>query len=118
MAKQFEFADFIAEFRVDFVYMPPPAGRYIQGRWVEDIPAEPETLAGIILPLSEDDFKRADNGVYTSMDRKVYTTVKLTEGGKIVYKGITYTVDREKDYSDYADVFIYMAKGDGPIDRK
>lgn len=118
MSKQFEFADFIDEFRVDFVYIPPPVGSYIAGRWVEDIAIDPETIGGIILPLSEDDFRKSDNGVYTDKDRKVYTTKRLAIGGKVIYKEITYTVDREKDYSDYADVYIYMAKGAGAIDRQ
>lgn len=112
MAKQFEFADFVQEFYVPFdvITQAPPAlqpnGQYSKG-------GETRTPSGgIVLPLSEDELRRQDNGGYTSKDRKVYTTEELPIGAVIEREsGERFTIERAKDYSDYADVFIYYARG-------
>jgi hypothetical protein len=109
--KQFQFADFVEEFFVPFDVIavgPPtlqPNGRYNAG-------TETRTAGGgIVLPLNEDELRRQDNGAYTSRDRKIYVTDPLSEGAAIEYAGIRYKVERTKDYSAYADVYIYMARG-------
>lgn len=113
MSKQFEFADFVDEFRVSFEVITEAAGQYAtNGQWIDGA----ETRAqhdGIILPLSEDELRRADNGQYTERDRKVYTTRELQNGAVIEYKEKRFTINRAKDYSDYSDIFIYYAKGAG-----
>lgn len=111
MAKHFEFADFVDEFAVDFVTLEPTPGYHNDaGTWV---PGEKirKAKSGIILPLSNDDFKREANGTYTSQDRKIYVVDPMAMGTVIEYKGETFTVDGSKPYEDYADVYIYFAKG-------
>lgn len=109
--KHFEFADFVEEFRVDFIVIDETPGDYNDaGTWVEGIPT-PRDMYGIILPLSTDDMRFEANGSYTAMDRKIYTTTPLIIGQKIEYKGQAFTIDQDKPYSDYADVYIYFAKG-------
>lgn len=108
--KQFEFADFIEEFKVTFTAYQETGGYYNDaGDWVEGglIPAQ---MTGIILPLNEDDLKYVEQGTYSVKDRKLYTTQPLQLGQEIEYKGTKYTVQNFKDYSDYADVYIYYAR--------
>ena len=112
MAKQFEFADFIEEFKVTFTAYDEQPGQYDNnGKWIPGGALAPISMDGIILPLSSDELRHEANGVYTVKDRKVYTTVPLKMGQKIEYAGDSYTIDTEKNYTAYADVFIYYAKG-------
>lgn len=114
MVKQFLFADFINEFKTEFLLHEKQevSGYYNDdGDWVppktKDVPTK---KYGIILPLSEDDLKYAENGVYTTKEKKLYTTFPVEEGSKITYKNDDYTVQSFKDYSDYADVYIYIMR--------
>lgn len=109
--KHFQFADFVDEFRVDFVAFDKVDGHYNnEGKWIDGAETT-RSMGGIILPLSNDDLKHEVNGTYTVKDRKVYTTESLSIGQRLEYKTQSYSIDREKPYSDYADVYIYFAKG-------
>ncbi|HDR7980261.1 TPA: hypothetical protein QC443_002538 [Bacillus cereus] len=68
-------------------------------------------MIGIILPLTTDELQKEANGTYTRKDRKIYTLAPLKIGQKIEYKKQRYTIDANKDYEDYADVYMYYAKG-------
>ena len=67
-------------------------------------------MEGIILPLTENDLKYSEAGTYSVKDKKIYTTQPLELGQVIEYKGDKYTIQSFKDYSDYADVYIYLAR--------
>lgn len=115
MAKAFEFADFVEEFKVEFTLhkqMPGYEDTANGNKWipggVDDVPS-----GGIVLPLGEDDLKNDVNGTYTEKDRKIYTTEPLKIGDSITYDGQRFKIHQEKDYKAYADVFIYFAKGEG-----
>lgn len=113
MNKAFEFADFVEEFFVPFTVFNEIPGRYNEvGKWIPGSKTARET-GGIVLPLSNDELKYEANGVYTSLDRKIYTTEPLVKGEKLVYNGQSFTVDANKDYEAYADVYMYFAKGVG-----
>lgn len=113
MEKHFQFADFIEEFKVEFTALVEQEGRYDEkGKWIPG-GTVPEIMKGIILPLTRDELQYESNGTYTSKDRKLYTLEPLKEGQKIEYKGQKYTIDTSKPYEDYADVYIYFAKGVG-----
>ncbi|MFS0878020.1 hypothetical protein [Solibacillus isronensis] len=114
MSKQFEFSDFVDEFRVKFELpesVIAPGYYDDDGEWVP-----PNTAAklvekeGIILPLVENEEKYAENGVYTTKGKKLYTIFPIEEGTIIQYNGDSYTVQAFKDYSEYADVFIYLMR--------
>lgn len=114
MSKQFEFADFVDEFNVTF-YMPEstitPGYHDDDGEWVPAKTTETNVAkTGIVLPLSEDDLKYAENGVYTTKEKKLYVTFPIAEGTLITYKNDVYTVQAFKDYSEYADVYIYLMR--------
>jgi hypothetical protein len=112
MNKQFEFSDFVEEFRVGFTVFEKQLGHYDDaGKWIAGGDLAPVTMQGIILPLSNDELKHEANGRYTEKDRKIYTTKPLKRGQKLEYNGDQYTIDSNKDYTAYADVYIYFAKG-------
>jgi hypothetical protein len=108
--KAFEFADFVNEFKVSFTAYVESEGHWNDaGDWVEG-GETPVSMVGILLPLTENDLQYAENGTYSVKDKKIYTTEQLELGQKVEYKGSSYTVQNFKDYSDYADVYIYFAR--------
>ena len=115
--KQFEFADFVEEFKVSFIVFDEIINGYYndEGKWINPGAETPRTMEGIILPLTNDELQHENNGVYTTKDRKIYVTSPLKIGQRIDYKNQLYTIDSEKDYSDYVDVYIYFAKGVGSV---
>lgn len=92
----------------------PSSGLYEEvegGGWVP--------TKGIILPLTRDELRRSENGMYTVHDRKILLEQPeepLKHGQKIRYKGNVYVIDGEQDYSDYAGVWIYFAQREGDVD--
>jgi hypothetical protein len=110
MSKQFEFADFVDEFKVNFTAYQTTEGHWNDsGDWVEggetQIP-----MVGIMLPLTQNDLRYAENGTFSVKDKKIYTTEELLLGQKVEYEGDVYTIQNFKDYSAYADVYIYYAR--------
>jgi hypothetical protein len=109
--KPFEFADLIDEFKVPFTYYPGESeGYWHKGKFIEKGGSTPVQLYGVFLPLSEDDLQYAEAGTYSVKDKKLYTTVPLKLNSKIEYKGDLYTIQNFKDYSDYSDTYIYLAR--------
>jgi len=112
--KQFEFADLIDEFPVQFTVSEPNGSTvYAPNGKKTDAYGPPRTMTGIILPLRYYEVKYMPNGTYTERDRKLYTKQPIKEKSRLEYNGHVYTVQAFKDYSAYADVFIYLAKGAG-----
>ena len=110
MSKQFQFADFVDEFYVPFKYFTKTEGTYDEsGDWHKGEETA-EERGGIVLPLSEDDLRFVESGSYNEKNKKIYTTKPLAQNAMIEYKGEKYTVTTFKDYTDYADVFIYYAR--------
>lgn len=115
MPEKMIFAPMVMENGVPFtVYQQPvdTEGYFTAGDWVQPEPV-PVSSFGVILPFSSDDLRYTEAGTYSTKDRKLFTVDPLEVGQKIEYKGISYTVGQFKDYSDYADVFIYVARWAG-----
>jgi len=111
MSKPFEFADFVDEFKVSFI----ASYQQSEGQWNDEgdyVPGStiPVYMDGILLPLTQNDLKYSEAGTYSTQDKKMYTQEQLEIGQTITYKHITYTIQSFKDYSDYADVYIYLAR--------
>jgi len=111
MDKPFLFSDFIDEFKVTFV----AANEQTEGHYDDNgdyIPGAniPVLMDGILLPLTENDLKYSEAGTYSTQDKKIYTLEPLEIGQTINYKGVDYTIQSFKDYSDYADVYVYYAR--------
>lgn len=110
MSKQFEFADFVEEFKVPFEAYVTTEGHWEDnGDWVPGGESK-VPMVGIILPLTQDDLRYEENGTFSVKDKKIYTTEELAIGQKLEYKDDVYTIQNFKDYSDYADVYIYFAR--------
>lgn len=110
MSKQFEFADFIEEFQVEFTAYNPSGGGWSRDTMdYEKKTIIPKKMVGILLPLSENDLKYAPQGTYSEKSKKLYVLEPLELNQEIEYKLDRYVIQSFKDYSDYADVYIYYA---------
>jgi hypothetical protein len=113
--ESFEFKEMIDDYGISLIYHPPPAekGWKENGDPIEGGVADPVQIIGVLLPLSDDELRYVDKGTYTTKDRKIITTSELKFGQTVDHKGISYTVQNEKDYTDYSDVYIYYARWAG-----
>lgn len=119
MPEKMIFAPMVLENGQSFTAFQKPEGangHYEAGEWVGVQPIAVPSF-GVILPFSSDDLRYTEAGTYSTKDRKLFTIDPLEIGQKIEYKGIPYTVQQFKDYSDYADVFIYVARWAGNADN-
>lgn len=116
MPEKLIFKPMIDERGMPFVAYEQTKGQYVAGDWVpgDETPVE---RFGVLLPFSDDDLRYSESGTYSVKDRKLFTAQELKMGQKIEYKGISYTVQNFKDLSDYADVFIYVARWAGNENR-
>lgn len=113
MTKHFEFADFVEEFKVKFtLYEQTPGAYNDNGKWIEGTET-PREVEGIILPASPSIRRNDPNGTSEEITKNIYTVFQLKKGQKIEFEGKTLIIDTEKAYSEYADVYIYTAKGGG-----
>jgi hypothetical protein len=114
-----EFSDFVNDWRVDLlIQQPPTKDEYDdKGKLIKGVAPDPFEAVGIILPMSQDDIKKGDNGNYTERDRKVYVLAPLAKGTLVTFQGKTYEIDRELSHS-YTDVYRYYALGKGDAYKK
>jgi len=83
MPEKMSFASIILEQGVPFVAHSMSEGGYIDGEWIKGQEA-PTELTGIILPLSNDDLKYAENGTYTVKEKKLLTVDQIPEFLKVI----------------------------------
>lgn len=103
------FASVIQSQGVPFIAHLKGQGGYIDGEWVMGQEG-PKEMTGIILPLSNDDLKYAENGTYTVKEKKLLIVEQIPEGTEVEYNGQKYTLQAFKDYSLYTDVNIYLLR--------
>jgi hypothetical protein len=92
------------------IYNPDNGGQYTQGT-VADVP-----FRGCIMPLNEDDLKRAPQGTYTKNSRKIYTNGhRLTSGVKVYdpSTGDTYTITGDLNHGSISSIMRYTAERKG-----
>lgn len=86
-------------------------GQYIAGKWVEN-DDDIREVYGAIVPMSDRKIYQS-GGTLTQNDREWYLSEALTgslSDLKVVYNGNTYTVEESRDYTDYANVAVYILK--------
>ena len=111
MAELMIFKDVINENAIEFIARGEAVGSYSdEGDWVSGNTSIPKIKRGILLPLSEKELKYAEYGTYSVNDKKLFTVEPLHLGQEIEYKGTLYTIQSFKDYTDYTDVYIYIAR--------
>ncbi|MDO4719642.1 MAG: hypothetical protein Q4A78_03185 [Peptostreptococcaceae bacterium] len=83
-------------------------GLYIPG------PVTEEEFEGAVVPLSAEELKYEENGKYGREDRKLYCYEAFEVGDRIRHKGLIYTVDKKKDYSDFDEALqiYFLVRGD------
>lgn len=109
-----EFKSMIEEFGVPLVSYQKREGHWAEnGDWITDSKLVQGTITGVVLPFTDDDLKYAENGTYHARDRKIYVTQELKQGQKVVHRDIPYTIQYFRDFRDYSDVFIYIARWAG-----
>jgi hypothetical protein len=83
------------------------------GEYKETVESK-EEFEGAVTPLSTQELKYDENGKYKSEDKKLYCYKSFDTGDKIEHKGLIYTIDKKKDYSDFDDSLniYYMLRSD------
>lgn len=79
------------------------------------------TFKGCVLPVTEDDLRRAPVGTYTKESRKIYTNGHALGVGGQVYDpqdGATYTVTGDLDYGSIGAIRRFTAERKGVASPK
>ena len=76
------------------------------GKWVDGDLESISLYPASIVPLSSDDLKFAEGGIYDNRSRKLYCYEKLDKKTKIIHRRLDetveeYTVMQSLDYADY-----------------
>lgn len=115
--KLYNFKRLIDKYSVDFVLIAPSEGKYEGGIYV-DGEGEQIKMRGTIVPMSMRKVYQL-GGNYSAQDKELYTVSHIDDallGGKVIYKGRTYSIEEETDYSDYADAYHYLLRKEGIYD--
>lgn len=107
----YNFNRLITKYSTEFTLITPSEGAYDGGVYVY---GEPKTnvLTGAIIPLSQRKVYQL-GGNYTTQDKELYMLKRIDRallGGKVFYKGDTYSIEEETDYSDFSDIYHYMLR--------
>ncbi len=109
--KLYSFKRLIDKYSVDFTLCQEREGSFVAGKWEEGEGLK-TPMRGAIVPLGERKIYDA-GGTYTAQDRELYLSKPLGDplsALQVIYKGNTYKVEQSKDFSDYADVAVYILK--------
>lgn len=108
MSRRFLFSGITRKYKVSYVLVRKTEGHYNEaGKWVPG-GEENVTLRGVIQPLDAQ-LTLDERGKYTLDDRRLITLYKHTTGERILYQGLTYTIDAATERS-YRDENTYMLK--------
>lgn len=109
--KLYNFKRLIRRYSVDFTLCQEQEGKYVSGKWEEGKSIK-TPMRGAIVPMTERKIYDS-GGTYTAQDRELYLTAPLDRplsALKIIHDLNVYHVEEAKDFSDYADVAIYVLK--------
>ena len=118
MGKLYDFIRLINKYSNAFELITENEGAYVNGKWQAGL-STVTTMNGAIIPLSQSKIYQS-GGTLKQTDRQLYTTTPITsplDNCKIRYKGKTYSVEEETDYSDYADAYFYILKWVSGFDK-
>lgn len=92
-----EFKTSIISLEIGTSYWDRKTGKKIDGELTE-VP-----FRGAVLPLSQDDLERKNDGGYNRHDRKIYCKKKLINKQQVLWNNLKWTVESDLDY-DYIDL--------------
>lgn len=93
-------------------------GRYVNGRYVNGETVT-KKIIGAVIPLKDSKIYQS-GGTLTASDRQMYTLEALGEdlnNVKVFYHNKHYKVEEDTDYSDYANVHVYVLKRIDSFDK-
>lgn len=109
--KLYNFDRLIDKYSVDFMLITASEGGYVSGRYVEGERTE-TAYRGAIFPISDGKVYQS-GGTYTTKDRQLIMRTPIEKpltNAKVVFKGNEYSIERSKDFGDYANVYNYDMK--------
>ena len=118
MGKLYDFHRLIDKYSCIFEVIYHTEGAYVDGKWRDGLTTVSE-MSGAIVPLAETKIYQS-GGTLKKTDRQLYTVIPVTEDlskAKVRYKGKTYSIEEDTDYSDYADVYIYVLRWVSGFDK-
>lgn len=109
--KLYNFKRLVRKYSVTFELTTKESGDYIDGRYVE---GETTTVSktGAIVPMSQRKIYQS-GGTLSTTDRQLYMLERIEEPLKnavVTYKGKTYKIEEDTDYTDYSDVSVYVLR--------
>lgn len=115
---RYDFRDLIRRHSVRFELVSHENGSYVDGRW-QNASETISERSGAIIPLSERKIYRS-GGAYTTKDRHLYMTTPIEEAlqnTQVRYKGNVYSIEEERDHSDYSPAYAYVLRWVSAFDR-
>ena len=109
--KLYNFKRLVRKYSVTFELITHEAGTYKDGRYVET-ESVTASKTGAIVPLSQRKIYQS-GGTLSTTDRQLYMLERITEplnNATVKYKGKTYKIEEDTDYTDYSDVSVYVLK--------
>ena len=107
----YNFKRLIDKYGVTVQLQKKKGGSYVAGKWVEGDEVIRE-ISGAVVPISERKIYQS-GGTLTQNDREWFLPEALTGSlidYRAIYKGNAYTVEESRDYTDYANVAVYVLK--------
>lgn len=103
--KIYNFSRLVEKYSNDIELKSEEAGSYNGGRYVRG-QVTTQTVRGAIIPYTTEKIYQS-GGYIKSTDLQLYTLYKIDLASRVSYKGRTYKVEEDSDYSDYSDVYVY-----------
>lgn len=117
MGKLYNFTRLINKYKCDYTLLYHAEGKY-EGGLYKDGETITEIKTGAIVPISSKKIYQS-GGTYSAKDKQLYSLTRIPKallGAKVLYQGNTYSIEEDADYSEFADVFIYVLRKDGTDD--
>lgn len=114
MSRIYDFRRLVTKYNNSFTLARQTEGSYEEGRYKKGELIQ-ETKSGAIVPLAQRKIYTS-GGYLTTADRQLYMLERITgslEGAQVIYKGKTYSIEEDTDYTDYSDVSVYILKMGG-----
>lgn len=112
-----DFSRIIEKYSTDFTIIEFSEGNYEDGEYVKGNEIR-NPKKGAIFPMSQRKIYNS-GGNYKTQDKQLYTTqyISLETEKFILHNKRKYKIEEDTDYSDFADIYIYILKRVDSFDR-